>query len=370
MAPTSVANAATVVTDAQPPTPSLSWASSIVDSEIFCTRFSFDDAYVAASYANGLIKVFDAKSGREEFKLRSHGVSEDKKENMGDPDVVGLKALEYPTTQLRWRPNSAQSKTKNVLISVNAASDGLIQHWHVKSGKCLHTIKEKGNPIFCIDYSTDGSTFVTAGRDRILRVYDEATKKLKCHLTEGDRNRTAGHSNRVFSLKVVDSNTMMSGGWDNTVQIWDARKGYSVRSIFGCYICGDSVDVKNDGTQILTGSYRAEDPLQLWDVSTGKLIDTIPWKPAGHFSGSTAMLYAAQFSKDENNSLIAAGGTQENETKIFQTSGEILGAFQTPRPVFSVDFSYDNERLAIGSADGVLRLINVRPSTRPPTRQL
>jgi len=347
-----------------PAAPSLSWASSLVESEIFCTRFSHDDTYVAASYANGSIKVFDSKSGKEEFNLRCHGSNEDKKENIGDQDTGLFRGLEYPTTQLRWRPHSAQSKTKNVLISVNAATDGLIQHWHVKSGKCLHSIKEMGNSIFCIDYTADGSTFVTAGRDRMLRVYDEATKKLKCYLTEGDQAKTAGHSNRVFSLKCMDTNTMMSGGWDNTVQIWDVRKGYSIRSIFGCYICGDSVDVSNDGKQLLTGSYRAEDPLQLWDVSTGKLIQSIPWKVEGHFSGATSMLYAAQYSKDKENSMIAAGGTQENETKIFKASGEILGAFQTPRPVFSVDFSHDNSRLAIGSSDGVLRLVNVNKNVK------
>merc|ERR1712232_1281471 len=105
-----------------------------------------------------------------------------------------------------------------------------VQHWHVKSGKCLHTIKEDKNPIFCLDYAEDGSTFCTAGRDRILRVYDEATKQLKAQLIDGDQKTTAGHSNRVFALKCVDPHTVISGGWDNTVQIWDLRRGYSVRS--------------------------------------------------------------------------------------------------------------------------------------------
>lgn len=34
-----------------------------------------------------------------------------------------------------------------------------------------------------------------------------------------------GHSNRVFSVKFDkdDENLLVSGGWDNTIQIWDLR---------------------------------------------------------------------------------------------------------------------------------------------------
>eukprot|EP00397_Hematodinium_sp_SG-2012_P039480 GEMP01043108.1.p1 GENE.GEMP01043108.1~~GEMP01043108.1.p1 ORF type:complete len:340 (+),score=59.31 GEMP01043108.1:121-1140(+) len=336
-------------------TPPAGWSSEATSSELFCVRYSFDDAYIAASYANGVIKVFDAKTGKEEFILTDENHKE--KENV---DAGGHEPLRFPTTQLRWRPDSAQSKTKNVLISVNAETDGLVKHWHVKSGKCLHSIKETMNSIFCLDYFADGTTFCTAGRDRNLRVYDEATKKLKCQLSDGDLLTTVGHSNRVFALKCVDVNTIVSGGWDNTVQIWDLRKGYSIRSIFGVYICGDSVDVSSDGRQMLTGSWRVEDSLQLWDVSTGKLIENIPWRPPGHFSGSQSMLFSTMFSKDANNSLIAAGGTQENEAKVFnRKTGEVVAAVQTPKPVFSVDLSYDCKSVAVGAADGCLRILNI-----------
>merc|ERR1712232_717166 len=86
-----------------------------------------------------------AESGNQEFVLNAEAQKE--------PGI----STALPTTQLRWRPHSAQSKTKSVLISVNAEMDGQICHWHIKSGKCLHTITEKGNQLFCIDYFSDGS---------------------------------------------------------------------------------------------------------------------------------------------------------------------------------------------------------------------
>ena len=49
-----------------------------------------------------------------------------------------------------------------------------------------------------------------------------------------------------------------------------------MRSIFGPHVCGDAMDVL-DGT-LLTGSWRPDDQLQLWDLGSCKLISTIPWE--------------------------------------------------------------------------------------------
>jgi len=324
-------------------------------SECFCVRFSPDDEYLAASFANGAIHVYNAETGKQEFTL-----------NSPDQENAGVGGA-LPTTQLRWRPHSTQSKTKSVLISVNAEFDGQIMHWHIKSGKCLHTITEPGNQLFCLDYFNDGSQFATAGRDRLVRIYDESTKRLVQTLQGGDQKNTAGHSNRVFSLKYhpQQPNILLSGGWDNTVQIWDTRMGHSIRSIWNCYLCGDSVDFSNSGDQVLTGSWRTENALQIWDFGTCEVAETISWKqdPAND-SASTCMLFAAQFSKDPTSSMIIAGGSQENEAKFFcRTSDktEPFGALvNLPKPVFSVDFAPNSKMAAVGSADGQIRVLEVR----------
>jgi WD40 repeat protein len=46
---------------------------------------------------------------------------------------------------------------------------------------------------------------------------------------------TAGHVSRVFALKFhpMDRNLVISGGWDNTIQVWDLRCDHAIRSIFG-----------------------------------------------------------------------------------------------------------------------------------------
>ena len=166
---------------------------------------------------------------------------------------------------------SATSKTKNLLLVANA--DGTVRHWHVTSRKCLHTITEENNQVFAIDYRQDGARFATAGKDYTVRVYDEATKTKVAALHGGFGKQSTGHSNRVFSLKfsAADPNLLISAGWDNTIQVWDLRTEHAVRALFGAHICGDAVDLHVH--TLVSGSWRPESQLQLWDVRTGELAD-------------------------------------------------------------------------------------------------
>ena len=115
-------------------------------------------------------------------------------------------------------------------------------------------MEAEDNQIFALDVRGDGATFATAGCDGAVRVYDEATHKLRATLRgqgEGSSRQTlkesggggsgGGHTSRVFGLKYArdDENIMISGGWDNTVQMWDERCGDgAVRSMFGPHVCG------------------------------------------------------------------------------------------------------------------------------------
>lgn len=273
----------------------------------------------------------------------------------------GQSTEQLPTTQVRWRPPQSPSKTKNVLISANA--DGVVQHWHITSGKCLHEIREKDNQLFCLDYVNDGSQFATAGKNREVRVYDEATKRLTQVLAGGDSINTPGHSNRVFSLKYHPTmkNVIATGGWDNTVQFWDLRKGHAVRSIFGPHICGDSVDISQDGERILTGSWRIDKQVQLWDFGSEKLLETVPWR-SGVSLSEPCMIYAAQFSKTPFSEMIVAGGSGANEAKLFDRQngnaafGTVMGM---SRACYSVDFSNDASMVAVSGGDGCVRVVNV-----------
>jgi COMPASS component SWD3 len=313
-------------------------------SEVFSVRFSPDGHFVAAGCGDGAIRVFNAQTGALAYNLQ------------GGSNVA------LPTTAIRFRPSNESTKTKNVLIAANAA--GAVQHWHMTSGKCLHSMSEDhDNQVYALDYDKEGTRFVTAGKDTAVRVYDEATKSLLTTMQGGmgyGTNVTPGHSNRIFSVKVVpdDDNLVISGGWDNTVQIWDMRVGYAVRSMFGPHVCGDSVDIHHN--TVVTGSWRANNQLELWDFGTGKKMSDVPWHVMPN--QPACMLYAAQFSKDVAGRFIAAGGSGANEAKVFDrlSDNAIVGTVTgLTRGVFAVDYSPDEQKLAIAGGDASIRILDI-----------
>ncbi|GBG64759.1 hypothetical protein CBR_g46716 [Chara braunii] len=218
-------------------------AKLITGKEASCARFSVDGSLLAVSDTAGIVEVYRVSTGERLHVL--------------DP---GPEREKRPCTAIRFRPSSGTELTRNVLISCDAF--GEIRHWHATSGKCLNRIVEEGNQIYTIEYRTNGQHFATAGRDCTVRVYDETTRKLASKLVDGDGRTTAGHSNRIFAVKFHpnDENVLLSSGWDNTIQIWDIRCGFSVRSIYGPHICGDSMDIRDD--VVLTGSWRSSKQLQ------------------------------------------------------------------------------------------------------------
>jgi len=170
-------------------------------------------------------------------------------------------------------------KTGNVLVSAQA--DGYLKHWHATSGRCLHQKKvedeDDDNQLYTLDYNPDGSLLACAGKDRYVRLYDEQTKTIAVKMK--DNEHFCGHSNRIFCVKFNQVNPfcIASGGWDNTVQIYDVRTNGVVGSIFGPHICGDAIDFRNDGFTMLCGSYRTDNALELYDLRNGKKFREINW---------------------------------------------------------------------------------------------
>jgi WD40 repeat protein len=74
-----------------------------------------------------------------------------------------------------------------------------------------------------VDYSLSGDFYAIGTKSGSIRIFDENTKSLSVTLRPGIGDRQ-GHSNRVYSVRYIDENTIVSGGWDNNVIIWDIRQ--------------------------------------------------------------------------------------------------------------------------------------------------
>lgn len=116
-----------------------------------------------------------------------------------------------------------------------------------------------------MDMEYKNQVLATGGVDHHVRIYDLETNKQKLIFNKSEEDEPS-HWNRVYSIKFdpYDPQVIYSGGWDKMVSLMDLRTGTPVAHINGPYVSGDTVDVRNN--LVLTGSYRVEDPLEIWDV--------------------------------------------------------------------------------------------------------
>ena len=61
-------------------------------------------------------------------------------------------------------------------------------------------------------------------------------------------------------------------------QWWDCRQNaiHSIRRISGPHICGEGLDIEPETLKVVTGSWRKDNNIQVWDFHSGNLIADVP----------------------------------------------------------------------------------------------
>ena len=263
----------------------------------------------------------------------------------------------FPITCLRWKPYN-----RTTLILVTA--EGYILEVHSKSGKILQEIQEENNPLMCVDYSTDGMLFATGGNDKYVRLYDDNTKTLIKKL-ERHRYDLPEHSNRIFAVKFSkkDPNLLLSGGWDNTILLYDVRAREVQNFLYGPHICGDGMDLKED--LLLTVSWDKEDQIQLFDLRMNKKLGVFQMnltenKDNKHALDNVSYLYSCRFNPQDKTFCVT--GSNKNYLRIYDynnlncdniTESRIKGIRDLDtlvHPCYCCDYNLKGTKLVYGSA--------------------
>lgn len=317
--------------------------------ECFTTAFNEDGSLLACGYSNGHVNIFNLKEKKEPIKFE---------------------ASDYPVTSLKWN-----NKKKTTLLI--GCADGYVTHWHVSSGKILHTVKEIGNSINSVDYSHDYKNFITAGNDISVRLYDENMKSLISTMKPYKFNEP-GHSGRIFCVKFFPNNasTIYSGGWDKTIQFYDTRTGKVANSIYGPEICGDSLDMT--GYTLASGAWSTGEQIQLWDVRTLKCICNANWENKSVYMPT--YIYSVKFNTRKDRKFLAVGAVNKPLFRIFDMNSfnseiglkpgneptPIIGSGEVYNSCFTMDFvkmSSNKELFCCGCGDGGTRIYNLETKT-------
>jgi WD40 repeat protein len=214
-----------------------------------------------------------------------------------------------------------------------------------------------GSNPHCLAYSPDGHRIVTGQLDGTLRQWDSATGKPVGAPMKGTGMLTAV----AFTH---DGQTIASASSDGTMRLWNAATGAAINPNPQHVESLGGLAVSPSG-KILTGGQN--DTIQVWDPNSGQLLAA-----QQVFDDHTAFITAVTF--DRTGHLFAASGSNGDiavyDAKPFKPlklHAPIITimdpANSNPVEVYRIAFSPDGHTIAAGSGDGALQLWNADTGT-------
>eukprot|EP00158_Paraphelidium_tribonemae_P008020 Partr_v1_DN28438_c1_g2_i1_m41946 putative F-box and WD repeat domain containing 7, E3 ubiquitin protein ligase len=154
-----------------------------------------------------------------------------------------------------------QFDDKILAIATDNSSYGLIEIFHSKFGNRIRKLVGHEGGVWALEFN--GNTLVSGGCDRDLRVWDiEAGRCV---------HRLRGHTSTVRCLKMLGGELVVTGSRDNTVRLWDINVGCCLHVFEGHT---DSVRcLSHFGDIVVSGSY--DSTVRVWDIKRMKLVHVL-----------------------------------------------------------------------------------------------
>ena len=273
--------------------------------------------------------------------------------------------------------------------------DRLVKIWDVTTGQRIKPILTHTYPVWCVDFSPDGKTLLSATGpmdDKVgeLCVWDLQTGTLRARLPHpsgvtrcafnrsGDafwtqcaeevqvwtaagerRGSPLRHGKKItgayFSL---DGKMVLTGGADHTGRLWDARTGQPLGPPLAHAGEGAvaALAFTPDGSAVATGG--DDGVVRLWSTATGKQLGMLPQRgplKCAAFSGDGSVL-AVGSGLEERGPNQKLGPAVTGEVKLWAwQEARAVARLPQPAPVWSLAFSRDGHFLLTGSQDGRAR---------------
>lgn len=216
---------------------------------------------------------------------------------------------------------------------VSGDAENTVRVWNLDDAKFPQLQRaDHPNPITAVALNTAGTEFFAAATDNIIRCWS---------IADGSEVRTlAGHGGAVNSL-VVLGETLYSASADGTIRLWNATTGEAVRTISHGG-AANAVAVSPDGKLIASGG--AGNLVKLWNAADGTAVVSL----AGHAAAIADLGFSADGSRLVSR---AADGLW-----LWDVAGQRLLESIASARVEQRGIGFTGDRLAVGVADGTLRL--------------
>ena len=342
---------------------------------VWNAAFSPDGRHLATAGNDGVLKVWDAKTGEE---LRSWPLGNFVNDVAFSPDGKRLAAVNYNGTLHIWEANAWEKLLTEphpgqpcykIAFSPDgqrlaaALEQGTVAVWDAATGKEHLAIRghATNSRVTVVAFSPDGKLLASAASDRTIKVWETTTWRA------GENTPVSTVIAPPISVRHVaftpDSKWLIGPGEAGALEVRDARTGRERRPSQGHRGPVWAVAASPDGRSIVSGG--ADDTVRLWDLGGWQAND--PQPPVRTLSGHTATVYSVAFSPDGK---LVASGSHDGTIRLWDAAtGAVVRTLQgeTTKNASEVAFSADGKLIATGMSDGSVRLWDVATGeTRSP----
>ena len=326
--------------------------------KITSAPFTADGRHVLTASADRTVGQWDLQTGEESLPLIlrhpvgvaavaivPHGpqaisLGEDGLVRLWDVDrgeLLGVLGGEEGTSQI------AVSADGRLALWVNY-KQRTVRLWDFAAKREVAAPKHPGEPFLAVGDGLVWSAAFSPEAHRILTVGGNGARLWD--VASGAEEMSFSPNGAVASARFSpDGRSIVTGSWDNSAKIWDARTGLAQRKLLGHAGYVNSAVFSPDGRLVLTAS--DDRTARLWDARTGKVVRT--------FSGHEERVTSAVFSPDGRRVLTAS---EDKTARIWDTETarqlHVLRGHQWG--ILSAAFSADGSRVITGSADNTARV--------------
>ena len=230
--------------------------------------------YIVSTSWDQTLRVWDARTGKEQRTLRGHAgkvlgcaISPAGDYIVSASDDQTLKVWIVETGEGQRTFSGHTQAVRSCAISpagdyiVSASDDRTLKVWDAQKGKERRTLRGHTDGVRGCAISPAGDYIVSASKDQTLKVWDAQT---------GEERRTLqGHTGGVDGCAISPAGDyIVSASRDNTLKVWDARTGEERRTLRGHTDWVNGCAISPAGDYIVSASY--DRTLRVWDAQTGE----------------------------------------------------------------------------------------------------
>jgi WD40 repeat protein len=236
--------------------------------------------------------------------------------------------------------------------------DAVVRIWNTTTGVVEKEFRGHGGTVWSVVFSPDGKTLASCGEDKTVKLWDAETGGLLKSID--------AHALNIWKVRFTPSNRqVISSSFDQTIKIWNVVDGRLLKTLTGHKQAVVGLAVSLDGKLLASGSDDAT--IRLWDLNSGKLLRTLANEDAHvyavAFSPDRKRLISGSRDKDNLGEAFqnVIGDTDGNKGISMQLwdvqTGELLETLAGhANDVMDVCYSADGAWIASASTDKTVQL--------------